>query len=101
MKKYLVVSFLLWLALGCGLPQETRRAVGNEGYLLIFATPNDAEVYVDGNLMGQARQFEGNPLELKSGSHKIEIRKPGYRPEFRDVFTGNQTRDMLKVDLRK
>ena len=93
----ILAAFLLW---GCSL-HETRRGIGNEGFLIIQATPDDAEVYVDGEKIGQAGKFESTPLELSSGTHKIEIRKAGFLPEVRDVYAGNQSRHTLKVNLRK
>jgi hypothetical protein len=97
--------FLLFLAIlacwGCGLPQETRRGVGNEGFLLIQAVPDDAEVYLDGQWVGQAGKYEKNPLELSSGTHKIEVRKTGFLSEVREIYAGNQSRHTLKVNLRK
>ncbi len=102
MKRAFVWSFsILILVWGCGLPQETRRGVGNEGLIVIQATPSDAEVYVNGDLVGKAEQFEKDPLELKSGTHKLEIRKAGYSSEFREVYVGNQSRHSLKVNLKK
>jgi hypothetical protein len=45
-------------------------------------TPNDATVYVDGNFVGQAAQFDGStqPLSLIAGSHRIELRAQGCEP---------------------
>jgi hypothetical protein len=101
MKKIILCALALVFILGCGFPQETRRGVGNEGFLRILANPDDAEVYVDGMLAGQAGQFEKNPLELKSGTHKIELRKAGFVPEMHEVYVGNQSRHTLKVNLKK
>ncbi len=101
MKKIFVFSLLLLVFWGCGYPQEMRRGVGNEGFLIVLANPSDAEVYVDGERVGQAGQFEKDPLELKSGTHKIEIRKPGYASEFQEVYAGNQSRHTLKINLKK
>ena len=101
MKKTVLIILALIIIGGCGLPQETRRGVGNEGLLVILVTPNDAEVYVDGNLAGRAEEFEKNPLELRSGTHKIEIRKAGFATEAREVYAGNQSRQTLKINLRK
>ncbi len=101
MKKAGIFALAFIFIWGCGLPQETRRGVGNEGFLIVLATPNDAEVYVDGELVGRAEQFEKNPLELKSGTRKVEIRKPGFAPEIREVYAGNQSRHTLKINLRK
>ena len=93
---------LVFLLTACGVaPKETRRGVGNEGLLIIQAVPDDAEVYVDGQLMGKAGSYEKDPLELSSGTHKIEIRKAGYLSEIREVYSGNQSRHTLKVNLRK
>ncbi len=102
MKRLSLLFLVLLLVLaGCGGPKETRRGVGNEGLLIIQAVPDDAEVYVDGQLAGKAGKYESDPLELSSGTHRIEIRKAGYVSEFRDVYSGNQSRHTLKVNLRK
>jgi len=101
MKRFAFFVAGLVFLVGCGLPQETLRGVGNEGFLQIIATPEDAEVLVDGQPMGPASRFEKNPLELQSGTHKVEIRKAGYLSEVRDVYVANQSRHSLKVTLRK
>ena len=101
MRKYIFLGLILVFIWGCGFPQETRRGVGNEGFLTILATPNDAEVLVNGEKVGIASQFERNPLELRSGTHKIEVRKVGFFPEFREVYAGNQSRHTLKINLKK
>jgi hypothetical protein len=101
MKKYLFFGLILVLIWGCGFPKETRRGVGNEGYLIILSTPDDAEVVLDGEIVGIANQFDRTPLELKSGTHKIEIRKVGFIPEIREVYAGNQSRHTLKINLKK
>jgi len=98
---FVYLFFILSILWGCGLPQETRRGIGNEGFLNVLATPNDAEVYVNGELMGKAEQFEKNPLELKSGTHKIEIRRAGFTSEVREIYVANQSRHTLKINLRK
>ncbi len=101
MKKIWLIPLVLFLFGGCGLPQETRRGVGNEGFLNVFVTPNDAEVFLDGVRVGKAEQFEKNPIELKSGTHKIEIKKAGYITEIQEVYAGNQSLHTLKVNLKK
>lgn len=93
--------FCIFLIGSCGLPQETRRGVGNEGFLIIQAIPDDAEIYINGELVGKAEQFQKTPLELRSGTHKVEIRKAGYSSEFREIFVGNQSRHTIKVNLKK
>lgn len=101
MRKFFYFGLILFFILGCGVPRETRRGVGNEGFLIIQANPDDAEVYVNGEKLGLASQFEKKPLELRSGTHKIEFRKAGFIAEIREVYVGNQSRHTLKVSLRK
>jgi len=45
--------------------------------------PDDASVYVDGEFKGAARQVHS--LELPPGRHRIEVVRPGFRTEERDV----------------
>jgi hypothetical protein len=108
LQKEEVMKKVPWLLLaslvifwGCGMPKETRRGVGNEGFLIIQAVPDDTEVYVDGRPMGKAEKYESDPLELDSGTHKVEFRKVGYFSEVREIYVGNQSRHTLKVNLRK
>lgn len=100
MRKLLFLSLILLSIAACTL-QETRRGVGNEGFLVLQVTPEDAEVFMDGERVGTAGQFAKSPLELKSGTHKVELRRTGYAAEIRDVYVGNQSRNTLKVNLKK
>lgn len=48
----------------------------------------DAEVFVDGNYVGQVRALESGaagPLLLAPGVHRVEVRKPGRFPVQRTV----------------
>jgi len=101
MRKFFLLLLLMSLIIGCGYPKEILRGVGHEGFLFIVANPNDAEVFIDGERMGLAADFERDPIELRSGTHKVEIRRPGYLADVRDVFVGNQSRHTLKVNLKK
>ena len=49
--------------------------------------PGDADVYVDGQYIGNARDFNGvsQPLTLSAGMHRIELQAPGYDPLIFDV----------------
>jgi hypothetical protein len=53
-----------------------------KGVLHLSVQPHDAEVYVDGGLVGKANQFEGvfHKLRLEAGVHRVELRAPGYAP---------------------
>src|SRR5215471_3466665 len=53
-----------------------------KGVLRLRVKPRDAEVYVDGGLVGQVNQFESlfHKLRLEAGVHRVELRAPGYQP---------------------
>jgi len=44
-------------------------------------TPDNAQIFVDGRLMGTAGEFgpTSQPLDVSVGRHHLEIRAPGYR----------------------
>jgi PEGA domain-containing protein len=59
----------------------------NTGGVSFEITPSNAEVYVDGQYVGQTSQFTATsqPLGLSPGRHHIEIRASGYRTVDFDV----------------
>lgn len=103
-KKYLLVTAVIIIFfIGCGMPKETLKAVGNEGLLKIVAEPSSAEVYVDGNFVGKAKEFNGNPglLKLTHGTHTIMIKKSGYQTYIHKVFVGNEAIEPINIMLIK
>jgi hypothetical protein len=62
---------------GYGSPDPAAYGVGN---LHLKVSPRDAQVYVDGHFVGLVDDFDGffQRLTIDSGSHRIEIRKPGF-----------------------
>jgi len=60
---------------------------GNLGGLSFDITPRDAQVMVDGNLVGTADQFSpsSQPLGLSAGRHQVHIEAQGYRALSFDV----------------
>ena len=57
-------------------------AYGGMSFLL---NPDDAEVYVDGQFVGIARDFGGQPVPVPAGRHRIELYAPGFGPVAFDV----------------
>jgi hypothetical protein len=55
-----------------GLPGPT--------YLIVDATPSEAQVFLDGRLLGTAQQLVARALLLTPGSHAVEVVAPGYDP---------------------
>jgi len=54
--------------------------LANMGGLSFDITPDTAEVFVDGDYVGEVGQFTSSsqPLGLPAGRHHVELREPGY-----------------------
>ena len=61
---------------------------GDDSSLRIQAKPSDAEVFLDGYLVGNVDDFDGifQRLRLRSGEHEIAIYKEGYRTIRQKVY---------------
>jgi hypothetical protein len=57
------------------------------GGVSLEITPSDAEVLVDGQYAGLVQDFDGTqrPLNVTAGSHRLDVRAPGYEPLAIDV----------------
>lgn len=78
----LILSLALVTALGCA---HTRNASGPPSSVLEIVTDTaDADVWVDGEYIGQVSAVSGK-LKLAPGQHRVEVRKPGHFPVQRSV----------------
>jgi hypothetical protein len=59
----------------------------DEGSLRLKIKPRQAQVYVDGYYVGIVDDFDGifQRLHIEAGTHRIEVRAPGYEPLTFDV----------------
>jgi hypothetical protein len=71
----------------------------DSGELLVRAWPRDATIYVDGQFQGTARDV--TLLHLRPGRHTIEVVRPGFRPEEREVEISRGETRQLAVTLRR
>jgi hypothetical protein len=79
--------------------RRVRADVHDFGHLRLDVQPADASIYVDGQFRGTARQVA--ELELPPGRHRLEIVRPGFRTDDRDVdVEAGRTRD-LKIELQR
>ena len=72
---------------------------GRTGNLRVRIWPGDASVYVDGEFRGTAKQTRS--LDLRPGTHRIEIVRPGFETAQREVeIDGGESHD-LEVRLEQ
>ncbi|RLC25918.1 MAG: hypothetical protein DRH21_03360 [Deltaproteobacteria bacterium] len=75
------------------------RPVADVGYIHLNVQPMDANVYVDGEYMGIAKDFSCTPhcLTLIPGTHSVSLRKEGYKTAY---FTTNVLpRHRIEMDV--
>jgi len=72
---------------------------GASGQLRLEVRPDDTSVYVDDGFRGTAR--EARILTLPQGRHTIELVRPGYAIERREVEIVKRERADLLVELRR
>ncbi len=58
----------------------TRSARTLPGFVIIDATPADAQVFLDGQLLGFARQLVARAFPVQPGKHAMEVVAPGFKP---------------------
>ncbi len=66
----------------------------DEGSLRLKLKPREAQVYVDGYLVGDVDSFDGmfQKLDLPGGGHRIELKAQGYEPlQFDVLITPGET----------
>ena len=63
--------------------------------------PNQADVWVDGKYVGEARDLDGYPsfLWLADGSHKLAVYKGGYRTFEEEIAVQRGMKTQIKVHL--
>ena len=61
-----------------------RQGIGYGGMSFLI-DPDDAAVYVDGEFVGIARDFGGQPIPLAAGLHEIELQAVGCEPVVFDI----------------
>jgi PEGA domain len=73
------------------------------GSLRLKAKPVNAQVYIDGVLVGSVDDFDGltDHLELDAGPHQMQIRADGYLPHTKDITVKSGRTLTERVSLKK
>src|SRR5437588_85964 len=83
--------------------QTTYTSGNDEGSLRLKIRPREAEVYVDGYYVGIVDDFDGifQRLHVETGSHRIEVRAPGYEPLTFEVRITSDHTTTYQGELKK
>lgn len=85
MNKYLVMLVtLLLLAAACSMPTTTVRTTDTRPGIAIDGAPDGAVLYVDGQQIGEANKYDGQPniLVVEPGTHIVAVKGADGTPLF-------------------
>lgn len=76
---------------------------GPHGGLRLKVSPREADVFVDGFYAGKVDDFDGAMQKLKvaAGTHKVELKAPGYQPATFDIVILEGETTTYKTSLQK
>jgi hypothetical protein len=73
------------------------------GYLAVKVDPQDSSIYIDDIFYGITSRFSGpdSSIVLRSGNHKVDIIRPGYKPHMEIVEIKSDGGKEMSVKLDK
>jgi hypothetical protein len=97
--KTIVAIALIAILAGCAMPETTVKTGAPRPQVAVKGAPADAELLVDGMVMGQANRFDGNPATLivEEGLHQVEIRRAGKAIHTEKAFVSNGETRVINV----
>ena len=100
-RRWLLVAVAACCVTACanGRSSKSGRSAGSAaGAVLVFELPEediDADVFVDGNYVGQVQEVQG-AVRVAPGKHRVEVRKPGRFPIQQTVEVERNRREQTR-----
>lgn len=87
---------------GCSAPRTAVKTDDQAGTLVFKVVPGFAEVYVDGEKQGKAREYNGESAVLKvsPGTRTVTLKAEGYEDFEKKVYLSD-TQEIIEAELRK
>ena len=84
MNKFLVILVTLLLLAACSMPTTTVRTTDTRPGIAIDGAPDGAILYVDGQQIGEANKYDGQPnvLVAEPGTHTVVVKGADGTPIF-------------------
>ena len=107
--RLIAAAFVIFLGFGCTASGSTRnqrlasvrtQPVRLVSGVVLQCSPADAELYVDDHYLGPLDRIK-QPVDLKPGRRRIELRKAGFRSVQRELDVQNGIRQSLEITLRR
>src|SRR5438309_1296842 len=90
-----LLGTLALLFVACAMPSTTVRTPDSRPGLAIAGAPPGSQLFVDGNAMGKAAAYDGEPqvLVVEPGTHLVDLRDSAGRVLFQQtVFVESETK---------
>lgn len=96
-------AFAQPMPVGGPAARQPRVSRTHDGALRLQITPKDAEVFIDGFLMGLVDDYDGTfqRLHLDAGEHTLEVYRAGYRVGRQKIFVGPHATLRVRYALEK
>jgi hypothetical protein len=95
--KSVVLAFGLGLA-ACAETQAPHRASGNDAIVYLTSNVADAQVYVDGRLIGPITYVKAG-IAVDPGKHRVELRHDDYFSRYAELDLHRAEKKQLDLDL--
>jgi hypothetical protein len=84
-------------------PPTYKLDLDKTGYLAVKVEPQDASIYIDDTFYGITSRFSGpdSSIVLRSGNHKVDIIRPGYKSHTEIVEIKNDGAKEISIKLDK
>lgn len=100
-KTFAAVSCCLLLS-HCAAPRTTIRTDDQSGSIVFKVKPSNAEVSIDGTVVGKARDFDGSAavLKLAPGTHVVRLTAEGHKAWETRVYLSD-SQELVEISLEK
>lgn len=99
----IVATGVLLAALACLWAAGVFRVKTPDGILIVSVNESNPEVYVDGEVVTVTWENGGKTAQIsvKPGTHRVEVKKDGFKVEGEEITFTEGARERLKVKLEK
>lgn len=97
MIRVLVIAAAL-VATACGPKGNATEPTTTKGLIKLTSNVREAEVYVDGRLIGRVGSLRGGVL-MKPGVHRIELRHEGYFSAYAELEVGTAEKREMALEM--
>ena len=95
----MIRGLFITLALAaCGPKGDAQEPSSDRALVKLSSNGRDAEVYIDGRLVGRVGLLRGGVL-MKPGVHRIELRHDEYFSAYAEISVGAAEKKALPLDL--